>query len=96
MRLNLWTELIHNNAKDKGFWDEERNIGESLMLIVTEVAEAMEAHRNDDRENFEEEIADVIIRTLDLCGGLGIDIEAAMRKKMQYNYTRPYKHGKNC
>jgi NTP pyrophosphatase (non-canonical NTP hydrolase) len=37
---------IHENARSKGFWDKERNLGEMLMLIVSEVAEAMEADRN--------------------------------------------------
>jgi NTP pyrophosphatase (non-canonical NTP hydrolase) len=43
----------------------------------------------------EEELADVIIRTLDLCGSLGIDIEKHIELKMKYNESREYKHGKN-
>ena len=39
------------------------------------------------------ELADCIIRILDYCGKEGIDIEEAIRLKMQYNKTRPYKHG---
>ena len=35
----------------------ERNLS-ALMLITTEVAEAAEEVRNDDRENFAEELAD--------------------------------------
>ncbi|MCK5644382.1 MAG: hypothetical protein KAJ19_26520 [Gammaproteobacteria bacterium] len=66
------------------------------MLIVTELAEAMEAHRLQDQENFTEEIADTFIRLLDLCGGLKIDIEEAIAKKSNKNKTRPYKHGKIC
>jgi NTP pyrophosphatase (non-canonical NTP hydrolase) len=42
---------IHENARDKGFWDKERNLGEMLMLIVSEVAEAMEADRKNDYYN---------------------------------------------
>ena len=45
------TELVnksHQIAKDKGFWDAgERNVGELLMLIVSELGEALEAHRHD-------------------------------------------------
>jgi len=96
LRLNLWIELIHKNAREKGFWDLKRNVGEMLMLITTELAEAMEAHRADDHENFEEEIADACIRLLDLCGGLDIDLEKAMRTKMEFNKTREYMHGKKC
>jgi NTP pyrophosphatase (non-canonical NTP hydrolase) len=39
------------------------------------------------------ELADCIIRILDYCGQEGIDIEEAVRLKMQYNKTRPYRHG---
>lgn len=40
------------------------------------------------------ELADVIIRTLDACAAYGIDIDTAISTKMQYNSTRPYKHGR--
>ncbi len=94
--LNQLAHTCHSIAMEKGFWDKERNIGEALMLIVTELAEAMEAHRIQDQANFKEEIADSFIRLLDLCGGLGIDIEAEIEKKSHKNKTRPYKHGKIC
>lgn len=94
--LNELSKLCHRIAVEKGFWDEQRNIGEALMLIVTELAEAMEAHRRQDAENFREELADTFIRLLDLCGGLGIDIEEEIYQKSLRNKNRPYKHGKIC
>ena len=94
--LNELSAVCHTIAKEKGFWDQDRNIGEALMLVVTELAEAMEAHRVEDQENFKEEIADVFIRLFDLCGGLGIDIESQIAKKTEKNKKRPYKHGKIC
>lgn len=39
------------------------------------------------------ELADVIIRVLDICGFYGIDIEEALRLKTAHNATRPYRHG---
>lgn len=39
------------------------------------------------------ELADCIIRILDYCGKEKIDIDGAIRIKMEYNKTRPYKHG---
>lgn len=39
------------------------------------------------------ELADCIIRILDYCGYVGIDIEGAIRNKHEYNKGRPYKHG---
>ena len=43
--LNDLAQQIHANAKAKGFWDEPRNTGEVFMLIVSELGEALEAHR---------------------------------------------------
>lgn len=40
------------------------------------------------------ELADAVIRIADLCGHMGIDLEAAIALKMEYNETRPFKHGK--
>lgn len=94
--LNELSRLCHAIAVEKGFWEKERNIGEALMLIVTELAEAMEAHRIQDEANFKEELADSFIRLLDLCGGLGIDIEEEITRKSSKNKNRPYKHGKVC
>ena len=96
LTINEMTKLCHDIAVEKGFWEKERNIGEALMLIVTELAEAMEAHRIQDQENFKEELADSFIRLFDLCGGLNIDIQAEIDKKSAKNRNRPYKHGKIC
>lgn len=51
---------IHQNARSKGFSDKQRNTGEMLMLIVSEIAEAMEADRKSlfaDRGQFEHYLA---------------------------------------
>mgnify|MGYP001596036202 CR=1 FL=1 len=94
--LNELAEICHAIAVSKGFWEGPRNRGEALMLIVTELAEAMEAYRKQEDAHFKEEIADTFIRLLDLCGGLKIDIEAEIQKKANKNLNRPYKHGKIC
>ncbi|HOW36025.1 MAG TPA: nucleotide pyrophosphohydrolase [Candidatus Omnitrophota bacterium] len=96
LTLNAMAKECHRIAVEKGFWDTERNIGEALMLIVTELAEAMEAYRVQNDENFKEEIADTFIRLFDLCGGLNIDIEKEIAKKSERNKNRPYRHGKIC
>lgn len=94
--LNELSAICHSIAVEKGFWEKERNVGEALMLIVTELSEAMEAHRIEDHANFKEEIADSFIRLLDLCGGMNIDIEDEIERKSNKNKSRPYKHGKIC
>ena len=112
--LNESAQIIFQNNKEKGFWDKERNVGEMLMLVVSELGEAMEAHRkglmttNEDwllyaatgdfkstiKDKFEDEIADAIIRLLDMAAGLGIDLEAHISHKVAYNTTREKLHGK--
>lgn len=88
---------IHKNAVDHGWWTTIRPIPETLCLIHSEVSEALEAFRNNDPENFAEELADVAIRLLDAAEGYGIDLEAEIIKKHAYNKTRSYKHGgKKC
>ena len=73
----------------------ERNIGELLMLVVSELSEAMEGDRKnlmDDklthRKMFEVEIADAFIRLLDISGGLGLDISGAIAEKLAFNLNR--------
>jgi NTP pyrophosphatase (non-canonical NTP hydrolase) len=95
--LNEFAKEAAAYREAKGFVTSWDNMPEKLMLVVTEVAEAMEAVRHDDRANFAEEIADTCIRCLDICGSLGIDIEAEITAKMERNRAREYKHGgKRC
>lgn len=80
---------------DKEYTQSMNNaIGNRLMLITGEVAEAHEALRKVDIPNLKEELADIVIRVGDLAGGLGIDLEDEILKKMVKNKNRPYKHGK--
>ncbi|WP_430508365.1 MazG nucleotide pyrophosphohydrolase domain-containing protein [Rossellomorea marisflavi] len=93
MNINDLCTEAYNTAKSKGWHDEKRETGTLLALIHSEVSEALEADRKGDQENFEEELADVVIRILDLCGSREIDLEEAIYKKMEKNKGRTYKHG---
>lgn len=108
MHIQELVQKAHDNAVKKGFWDDfidnqhsesqstkqEVYISQFLMLIVSELGEAQEALRKNNWDNFKEELADVAIRLADLCGGLEINLEEEIKKKMLKNETRPYKHGK--
>ncbi|TXH16422.1 MAG: hypothetical protein E6R03_05530 [Hyphomicrobiaceae bacterium] len=83
-----WTDLETGTRKD-------RNVGELLCLVHSEISEAMEGHRknlSDDklphRSMLEVELADAIIRILDMGGGLGLDIGGAIEEKLVYNASR--------
>lgn len=89
---NLCSEA-HKIAISKGWYEQPKETGTLLALVHSEVSEALEADRKDDKEHFAEELADVCIRIFDLCGYKGINLEQAIIKKMAYNKTRPQKHG---
>ena len=74
-------------------WKQPYKIPAILALITSEVSEALEDFRKDDKEHFAEEIADVLIRVLDLTGGMGIDIDEEVAKKLEINKNRGFRHG---
>jgi NTP pyrophosphatase (non-canonical NTP hydrolase) len=74
-------------------WTDLYRIPAALALIGSEISEALEGFRRNDLENFKEELADVVIRVLDLTEGLGIDIDAAIAEKIEANKNRGYHHG---
>lgn len=121
--INAIAKQIHQNNRDKGFYDNERSVAETLCLIHSEVSEALECDRKDKhcindhavswalstndefhlyqeyfpefiKDTFEDELADIMIRVMDLAAHKGIDLEGHIRAKVRYNTLRPYKHGK--
>ena len=108
--MNELIKAAYENSKAHGFWegvDPVKSIPEKLMLMVSELSEALEHYRNGysateiwptngKPDGFPVELADTVIRIADLCGALGIDLDEAIKRKMEYNISRPYKHGKTC
>jgi len=132
--INKLSEEIHAINVKNGFFEDEKNIGEMLCLVHSEVSEALEADRKglyypkevtefnvgmmvmskfsnsneyavedsdfksqfekSTKDTFEDELADIMIRVMDLAKFKGINLEEHIKAKMRYNSLREYKHGK--
>lgn len=99
--FNALANEVHSTAIDKGWWNEPRNDGEIIALMHSELSEALEALRHgnppDDKipefTGVETELADVIIRIMDMVPARKWRIAEAIVAKMEYNKSRPVKHG---
>jgi len=105
--VNDLRDLVHDIAVEKGWHLEkhERSFGDYIALMHSELSEALEDHRDGkgyQNIDYEEsgkpsgipiELADVIIRILDFCGKYDVDIDKALRVKIDYNATRDHRHG---
>ena len=101
--LDEIAKRVYQNEKNKGFDVKNRNDGEALALIHSEVSEMLEALRKDPKAkdekcpeftNLEVEAADVFIRLLGFCERKGLKLGLAVLAKHRYNVTRPHRHGK--
>lgn len=124
--INKLAKEVHKGNVIRGFYQDDKNIGEMLCLVHSEVSEALECDRKDQytgvgvfsskqvleflgdvpdekfklhfemnvKDTFEDELADIVIRVMDLAEYKNIDLEAHIKAKMKYNSMRPYKHGK--
>ena len=102
--LTTLDSQIHADNRAKGFWANPRPLTETTMLIVTELAEAVEEERagragvwyadNGKPEGIDIELIDALIRLLDLLGSRGVDVDELLAIKRDYNASRPARHGK--
>ena len=100
LQINGMVELSHGLATESGWWDGvDVNapfvIPAKLCLIHSEISEAMEGERKDlmddhlpHRKMVEVELADTMIRIMDLAGAMNLDLGGAMVEKLLYNTQR--------
>jgi NTP pyrophosphatase (non-canonical NTP hydrolase) len=100
--LNALCADVHAANLKAGWWTNlatgerlNRNVGEMLCLVHSEISEAMEGHRKSlmddklpDRPMIEVELADAVIRIADIAAGLGLDLGGAVDAKMAFNAIR--------
>lgn len=110
MNLNDLRDAIYADAVEHGLWEDADKFAkefaekesmekfsrwyEAANLVFFESEEILTAVEEYNYENAIEELADTVIMCMSAAGYLGIDIDAAVKAKMEINKSRPWKHGK--
>jgi NTP pyrophosphatase (non-canonical NTP hydrolase) len=86
---------LHGQARIMGWHNKEREVGTLIALCHSELSEALEGARKDlmddhlkERKMLEVELADCIIRILDMAGLYDLDVAGAIADKHLYNANR--------
>ena len=99
--INGCVKDCHEAAVKGGWWHDaegkkkDRNLGELLCLIHSEISEAMEGARKGLMDNhlkhksmMEVELADAVIRIFDLAESRGFNLGETIYEKLEYNKSR--------
>lgn len=103
MTIEEMQKRCFGQAKAKGWADKPVPVPEQVALICSEACEALESFRENQPvtwtgeggkpEGIASEYADILIRIGHYSTLLGIDLQAEVERKLDYNMTRPYRHG---
>lgn len=104
----ITASVVNRIAREHGWWDGQevipgdelqkairltRQMPELIALCHSELSEALEGYRKGDDANVAEELADCVIRIMDMDQQLLLGVAGALKKKVEINEKRPYRHG---
>jgi len=102
IHLDELQKAVHQQAVSIGFYEEIPSFPEQCALIHSEVSEALESWRDgkepiynkgEKPEGWMVELADCVIRIMDLAEHNQVSLIGIILAKHEYNKTRPYRHG---
>ena len=94
MSIKEWQKVITEYAIEHGFNWTPHDIDTMLLRIHSEVSEASEAARDENKKELAEEMADIFIRLANACEVMGIDLEEEVKRKHGKNLLRKKLHGR--
>ena len=100
MDVKELTEKMHTFVRSKGWYETDskrpqtpRNLSISLALEAAEILEHFQWNEDFDKDELEEELADVALYLLQLASIAEIDLEQAILKKLEVNAKREWDQG---